>query len=185
MEDGEIVSLYWARDERAVAETRTRYGGYCRSIAGRFLSDERDCEECVNDVWLAAWRSIPPQRPEALKTYLGKLTRRAALNRLRDRGREKRGGGQAALCLEELSECLPGGTEAESGVELQELTQAIDAFLETLSVEMRDLFVCRYWFMVPVKELSVRFGFSESKVKSSLARVRGKLLRYLEKESFL
>ncbi len=183
MEDGEIVGLYWARDQRALTETRSKYGGYCHAIAGRLLGDERDCEECVNDVWLVAWRSIPPQRPETLKTYLGKLTRRVALNRLRDRDREKRGGGQTALCLEELSECLPGGTETESGVELRELTRAIDGFLKTLSAETRNLFVCRYWFMTPVKELSARFGFSESKVKSSLARARGKLLQYLEKSN--
>ena len=62
MEDREIVALYWDRSEAAVAETQARYGPYCLAIARRILGSGEDAEECVNDVWLAAWNSIPPHR---------------------------------------------------------------------------------------------------------------------------
>ena len=29
MEDSVIIDLYWAREERALSETDTKYGGYC------------------------------------------------------------------------------------------------------------------------------------------------------------
>ena len=74
MEDQAIVSLYFARREEAVARTQEKYGRYLESIARNILPDREDCRESVNDAYLAAWNSIPPQRPEKLGLYLGKLT---------------------------------------------------------------------------------------------------------------
>ena len=79
MEDREIVSLFWQRDERALDAAAAKYGGYCRTIARNILPDARDAEECLGDTWLHAWNSIPPHRPESLAGFLAKLTRCAAL----------------------------------------------------------------------------------------------------------
>ena len=49
MEDSAIIDLYWAREERALQETETKYGGLCRSIAFNILQSREDSEECVND----------------------------------------------------------------------------------------------------------------------------------------
>ena len=49
MEDSAIIDLYWAREERALSETDTKYGGYCRSIAHNILKNREDSEECVRD----------------------------------------------------------------------------------------------------------------------------------------
>ncbi|MGN1002184.1 MAG: hypothetical protein ACI4PC_05385 [Oscillospiraceae bacterium] len=49
MEDGALVELYWARDERAIGETEKKYGPYCRSIAYGILQNREDTEETVND----------------------------------------------------------------------------------------------------------------------------------------
>lgn len=182
MDDSRIVTLFLERDEEAIRQSQEKYGGYCRAISQRILSSEQDVQECVNDVWLAAWRSIPPNRPASLGLYLGKLTRRISVDRLRDACRLKRGGGEATLALEELEECLPSGADAERAVELAELTHAVDMFLAGLPKTQRDVFVCRYWFMASTEEIRQRFGFGESKVKSMLSRTRKKLLLYLEKE---
>ena len=42
MRDSDIVDLYWARDERAVAETEAKYGRYCLAIARNILADGAD-----------------------------------------------------------------------------------------------------------------------------------------------
>ena len=81
MKDNEIIKLYWDRDEAAITATADTYGNYCYSIAYNILTSNEDSEECVNDTWLNAWNSIPPQRPERLSTYLGKITRNLSLNR--------------------------------------------------------------------------------------------------------
>lgn len=184
MDDAGIVALYWARDERAVSESALRYGGYCYAIADRILENREDAEESVNDTWVGAWESIPPQKPELLSAYLGKLTRRIALKRLRTRLTARRGGGQAALALEELDECLGGGQSADEALDARELGRLIDRFLDGLpEIEMR-VFVCRYWYLDPVAEIARRFGFSQSKVKSMLFRTRGKLRERLQKEGY-
>ena len=182
MDDARIVSLYWDRNEQAIEESKSKYGGYCQAIAYRILSDHEDANESVNDTWLAAWESMPPHRPAVLATYLGKITRHVSLNRWRDRNREKRGGGEVALSLDELAECVPDRQNMERTMELAELTEAVNSFLSGLPTIERDVFVCRYWFLASLREISEKFGFSESKTKSMLFRTRKKLLAFLEKE---
>lgn len=178
MEDKEIVELYFERSERAIDATAKQYGAYCHAIARNLLGSDADAEECVNDVWLSAWNSIPPNRPSALRTYLGKLVRRLSVSRIRYRTAEKRGGGEIPLILDELAEVLPD-EERES----DDLTHdALNRFLSQLGETERRVFLCRYWYGDPVKEIAAHFGFSESKVKSMLYRTREKLKEYLESE---
>ena len=94
MEDAAIVALYWARDEQALAETATKFGAYCRKIADNILHSAHDVEECENDTWLAAWNSMPDNRPARLAPYLGRITRNLALDRLDKATAQKRGSGQ-------------------------------------------------------------------------------------------
>ena len=182
MDDAMIVSLYWDRNEQAIEESELKFGSYCHAIANRILADKADSDESVNDTWLAAWESIPPHRPSVLSAYLGKLTRRISLNKWRDRNRNKRGGGEVALSLEELAECISDHQNVERTIELSELTQVLNSFLATLPAAERDIFVCRYWFFASLREIGEKFNFSESKIKSILFRTRKKLLIYLEKE---
>jgi len=185
MDDERIVQLYWERSERAVSETSKKYGSYCRTIAYNILMDSGDADECVNDTYLGAWNSIPPHRPAVLSAYLGKLTRRISINRWKLRTREKRGGGETALALDELSDCVPSRTSTVNEVMAAELSRTINRFLSALDETERDVFLCRYWLVAPVSEICDRFGFSQSKVKSMLARTRGKLRKHLQKEGFM
>lgn len=185
MEDGEIVALYWQRSEQAIAETQCKYGGYCYSIAKNILWSAEDSEETVSDTYIGAWNAMPPSRPEQLRTFLGKITRRLALKKLRTQTAEKRGGGETQLVLDELEGCVPAGADVEMQVELRELVRRIDAFLQTLSREERRVFLCRYWYFDSITEIAERFGFGQSKVKMMLLRTRGKLLTQLEREEMI
>ena len=104
MTDQEIVALYWARDEQAIAQTAQKFGAYCRKIAMNLLGSQEDAEECENDTWMAAWNSMPQNRPDKLAPYLGRITRNLALDLRERRSAAKRGGGQAEAVLEELSD---------------------------------------------------------------------------------
>ena len=81
MDDKEILTLYWNREEAAIAASAQKYGHYCGRIAGNILSQAEDVEECVNDTWLRAWNTIPPHRPAKLSLFLGKITRELAIDR--------------------------------------------------------------------------------------------------------
>ena len=185
MDDRQIIALYNERSEAALSETAKKYGRYCRSIAYNILSNEEDCEECVNDTWLKAWEAIPPQCPDSLPAFLGRITRNLALNRYKHNTREKRGGGQTPLVLEELADCIPGGSNAETAAEEALLVEVLNRFLEGLPVQKRKIFLRRYWYMSSVKEIAADFGLSESNVKMTLLRTRSKLKQTLEKEGIL
>ncbi len=182
MKDAAIVDLYWQRQERAIAETKTKYGAYCNAIAWRILNDASDAEECVNDTYLGAWNAMPPHRPTSLSTFLGKITRNLSLKRWRTRSAAKRGGGEVALSLDELEECVPSADSAQEHLEAAELARMLDAFLGGLPEDDRRMFVCRYWYFDSVGDIAERFGFGLSKVKMSLKRTRDKLAIYLEQE---
>ena len=164
MEDSEIIELYFNRDEAAVTQTSAKYGRYCGAIAFRVLHSREDSEECVNDTWCT-------------------ITRNLALHRYEKLHAGKRGGGETAAALEELAEVLASGdvTEAEAILQTEgsELTELLNGFLGGLSPDARVIFLQRYWYMEPVKEIAAGLGVSEGKVKMSLLRTRRKLAEYL------
>lgn len=182
MEDREIVTLFWQRDERALQAAADKYGGYCRAVARNILADEQDAEECLNDTWLRAWNTMPTNRPSRLAPYLGKLSRWISLTRLREKTSLKRGGGETELVLDELAEAVDSGADVEKAVELKELNAALRRFLKSLGETERQVFLARYWFIASIAEIAEKFGFSESKVNSMLHRTRKKLLGYLKEE---
>ncbi|MBR6114849.1 MAG: sigma-70 family RNA polymerase sigma factor [Oscillospiraceae bacterium] len=185
MEDAQIVDLYWQRSDSAIEHTAARYGGYLRTVARSILQDERDAEECVNDTYLAAWNSMPDNRPAALAPYLGRIDRNFALTRLEARGALKRGGGTAAASLDELAEVVAGSEDPQRTVEARELSAYISAFLRALPKEEREVFTARYWYMLPVNEIAGRFGYTRARTAGMLHRTRGKLRAALKKEGLL
>ena len=182
MEDSQIVALYLERSERAIDETAAKYGNYCFSIAKNILGNSEDAEEAVNDTYIGAWNAIPPHRPAILSSFLGKLTRRIAIKRWRKSQAQKRGGGETTLALEELAGCIPAADSPEREMETAELSQVLNRFVQELPQPERNVFLCRYWYLDPIRDIAQRFGFSQSKVKSMLARTRKKLQTHLQKE---
>ena len=185
MEDAQIVHLYVQRDEQAIAESSSKYGAYCQTIAINILALREDAEEAVNDTWLGAWNAIPPARPAILRTFLGKITRNLSLKKWRDLTCEKRGGGQVPLALEELQECIPGDSSLEAAFDEAELAAAIHVFLERMPDMERRVFLCRYWYLDTIPDICRQFGFGESKVRSMLSRSRKRLFNYLKKGGLL
>ena len=184
MTDEQIVALYWQRSERAIPETESRYGAYCRAIAHNILGSPEDAEECVNDTWLGAWNAMPEQRPAHLAPFLGRMTRWISLDRRRRQTRPKRFAG-ADLAIEELSECLPSDFDTQRLAENRELRRALDRFLGELKEDERSVFLARYWLCASVSQIAGRHGYSESKVKSMLHRTRLKLKKRLGEEGFV
>lgn len=182
MEDREIIDLYWKRSESAIHESDKKYGKYCYYIAHNILKNNEDSEECVNDTYTKAWNSIPPNKPQKLSVFLGKITRNLALDILEKNSAKKRGGNISSLVLDELQECIPSPDSTENEVDASELTENLNSFLKTLSSENRKIFLQRYWYLMPIKEIAKENAFTESKVKMSLMRTRENLKIFLEKE---
>jgi len=177
MEDENIIELFFERSENAVRETRTQYGSLIRTAAKRILRCDADAEECENDVYMAVWNSIPPNRPNSLKAFLLKITRNHALKKYEYLTAEKRNP-NAAVSLDELGDCADtAGEDIRFGD--RELAELINNFLGSLNDEARKVFMLRYWGFLSIREITERCGISKSKAESMLFRTRKKLKEYL------
>ena len=196
MDDQSIIELFWNRSEDAISEANGKYGRFCYRIAYNILSNPEDAEESVSDALLSAWNAIPPRRPKLLAPFLGRITRNLAIDRLRTRNRDKRGGGEAALAkldepeqkaksLEELEEVVGSSQSPESEALKKELADSINRFLDQLPRTERRVFLLRYWYVEPIADIAEKTGFSPSKVTSMLHRIRGNLKKQLIKEELL
>lgn len=184
MEDKKIVDLYWDRNEKAISCTEEKYGPYLFKIAYNILADQEDSKESVNDTYLKAWNSIPPARPNILSTYLGKITRNVSIDIFRMKHRQKRVQSEYALSLSELSDCISGGNQTEEIVDVHMLSEALNSYIRTLPVQVRNVFIGRYYFMDSLKDIGAYYGMSIPKVKSMLFRTRQGLKEYLREEGF-
>lgn len=182
MEDLQILEALFARSEKALAALAEKYGKGLLNLAMNILGSRADAEETVNDTYLALWNAIPPQRPEPLAPYVYRTGRNQALKRLRANTAQKRDS-RYDLCLEELSDALPGGT-AEEALDARLLGQAIERYLATLSRDQRVLFIKRYWFGKSVSDIAKEAGLSAGAVSTRLSRMRAALRAQLEKEDF-
>ncbi len=181
MEDEAIIGLYWQRNELAIEETRTKYGGYCYGIAFSLLHSPEDAEETVSDTDHAAWNAMPPEKPDSLRAWLGKVVHNLSLGRWNKEHRRKRDAGITEL-LGELEDCLPSPETAEKAMEAKELREVLDGWLAGLSRIDRQLFLRRYWYGVSLQELAHERALSPARLAQKMLRLRKSLRKALEKE---
>ncbi len=184
MDDPEIITLYFSRDETAIPQTAAKYGTYCYTIAYNILASREDCEECVNDTWWNAWNAIPPNQPAHLKLFLARITRNLAFNRFHAMRAQKRGSGEMMLALDELAETIPDGCLVQDTLEAKELTHCINRFLRTLPERDCGIFLKRYFHVMPVHEIAAQHRLSEKHTSTILSRTRRKLAAYLKNEGY-
>ena len=174
LDDEKIIDMYFERDERAIEETKINYGRLIYSVAYDILNDEPDSEECETDTYVHTWDAVPPTRPQFFSSFLCKITRNLALNRIREGKRRPR----VEFIFDEISEAIPD-TEGDIAEEL-ELKEALDGFLEGLGNTKRQIFLKRYFFMRDIKDIAREMGITVVSVKVTLSRTRKELRDYLE-----
>ena len=185
MDDNIIIELYWQRKDNAIEETDKKYGSYCFTIADNILHSKEDSEECVNDTWLNAWNTIPPQKPQKLRFFLAKITRNLSFNRYNAKMTKKRGGGEMPLILDELSGCIAGKSSVEDEYAAKELGKSLNKFVKALPQKESNIFIRRYFFSESVAVIANRYDLSENNVMVILSRTRKKLKEHLIKEGFV
>lgn len=184
MNDNEIVELYLSRNEEAINQTAQKYGSRLRNIANSILNDRETAKECENDAYLETWELIPPHEPRNyLFAFVGRIVRHIALNVCKKNSRQKR---YAMYCelTQEMQECITAKNDIEAEVEEKYLSSLIDEFLETCTEEQQNVFVRRYWYFGSISQIAKTYGFSQSKVKTMLFRMRSDLKKHLEEGGY-
>lgn len=183
MEDNRIIELFFERSEAAISETDKKYRQYCRYIAYRILENEEDADEIVNDTYLKMWSLIPPNRPDRLKPYIGMISRQLSLDRY-EKNHAKKRGGEVALVLDELSECIPDNDSRADIGESVGLRDALNRFVRSLPDRTQKIFIRRYWYSSSISEIAQEYGMNESSVTVLLHRTRKRMKKFLSKEGF-
>ena len=180
MTDSQIIALFWERNEDAIQETNTAYGRKLYAVSDKILRSAQDAEESVSDTYMRAWDTIPPQRPNYFFAYLAKICRNCALSRLQWNSAAKRSAEIVSL-TQEMENCIPDRSH-ERKLEGEEIGRVLNAFLDSISLESRLIFMRRYWYTDSIAEIAARYSISEGKVKTQLHRTRNKLQLFLAKE---
>ena len=180
MEDQKIIELCFQRNETALREIQKKYGRYCHNLALNILENQEDAEECVNDTFFRAWNAIPPERPKSLIAYLGAITRNLSFNRKRNNKRIR--SHETSDVWEELSPYFPSDESPETNFFQMETRTDINSFLATLSERERNLLLCRYYYVFPIKKIAKQFDLSYDNCKKILSRTVQKLKQYLEEQ---
>ena len=176
--DAEIMDLYFARNEQAIAKTDQKYGKTCMQVSMNIVESRPDAEECVSDTYLKTWHAIPPARPHSLCAFLCRIVRNLSINRLREMRAAKRSR-DLTVSLEELEDCI--------AVDLRHadrLASLLSDFLEGQEELDRRLFMGRYWHAVPVKDLAGEYGLTPNAVTRRLKRTRERLRAFLEEGGY-
>ncbi len=178
MDDKSIIDLFFNRNEDAIKETERKYGKLCFGIAKNILSNDQDAEECVNDTYLGAWNSIPPERPKNFMAYISRIARNIALKRYEYYTADKRNAYEL-VSLHELEEVL-ADEDAPDALSEEELGEILNDFLRNEKEDARNVFVRKYWYFDSLESIAQRYSFSITKVKSMLFHTRNRLKSYLK-----
>lgn len=179
LSDDEIIELYWERNENAIKHTDVKYRAYLMKVANNILHDLQDSEECLNDTYLSAWNTIPPERPYLLKAFLASIMRNQALMVCRMQSRQKRTVNSQVVSLAELDDVISDCTDID---DTRELALVIDAFLSGLDKDQRYIFISRYYFGKPIDQITKEMGVSRSKINKQIAQLKRSLKEALAKE---
>ncbi len=179
--DGQIVELYWARDERAIEYTADKYEKLLLHIAHNILDDHEDCEECLNDTYLGIWNAIPPQRPAVFPAFITKIMRNIATDRYKHHMRSKRVPSALTVSLEEIGDTFSTGDTVDAEQGARELGGLINGYLETLNDRQRYIFIGRYYMGDTLETIAAELHVNASTVHREEGRIRQGLKEYLER----
>ena len=182
--DERIIELYFLRDESAIRVTDEVYGAMLYRIAYNILHDGLDCEECKNDTYLGVWNAIPPTRPKVFPAFITQITRRAAINRYKEKNTEKRIPSELTVSVYDLADFLSDGSSAETEYIAREVGKAISDYVRGLSEKRRFIFVGRFYIGETVESIAQDLGLTSSAVYKELEKLKKGLKLHLERNGY-
>ncbi len=142
----------------------------------RLLGNEFDAQEAVQDALLRAWHALVSRYDEAkcrslaLRPWLFRIARNAALNRRRSRGREVTGD--------------PDADPPAPDVRSFDRSSLLESALAILTGSERELIVLRYFEQMPYPEIAAVLGKTDSAVRGGVFRALRKLRNRLNEMGY-
>lgn len=182
LSDEAIIELYFARNEKAIAETERKYRDYLFKTANNILLNEADSEECINDTYLKVWNAIPPTRPKIFRAFLAKITRNIAFDKCRSESRKKRSSNNKTLSFDELEGFVSSNSTPETELESKAITETVNRYLREANDKKLYIFISRYFFAISISDIAQKLNCSESSVNKTIAEIKKELRQRFESE---
>lgn len=180
-EDENIVEMYWQRDPDAIQETDKKYGHLLWTVAYNVLCDVQDCEECQNDVYLDVWNAIPSTRPTSLAAFAVRIMKRIAIDRYKEKSRQKRIPSQLTMSIEDLKKTISSGVTVEEEYDAKEVSQMISDYVWSLNDRQRYIFIDRYYMAEPVEKTAAELQISMQTAYREIVKIKRGLKKHLER----
>lgn len=169
--DAELAQRLMARDESALREAISLYGGIVNGMARRVLADPTLAEEVAQDAFLSLWRrpgAFDPDRG-SLKTFLTSIARNKAIDLVRKEETLKRT--KDSL----LQEVKGAETTVSFQHHVEDHTEVLAA-LHRLPVQQREAIVLAYFggrtYREVAEELSTPEGTVKTRMRDGLIKLR-------------
>jgi len=181
--DEALVERARAKDEAAFEELVGRYEEKLYRLAMRFVRNETDAQEILQDAFLSAWRNLPSFEGRAqFGSWMYRVTVNAALMLLRSRNRHPE------VTVDDVEPTALNDAVAESGqmmrgsadwsqradeqLQSQQMRKHIQTSVDELPDGLRTVFLLRDVEELSTEDTAETLGLSVPAVKTRLHRAR-------------
>lgn len=164
--------------ELGVQTAIEQYGGAVKKICSKILMGypSQDIEETVADCYVAFWRGIhhfDVTRNSSLKSYLYGIARKMAMNKRRKLVNTPKMDFDEEVVLR--MEDKRAEREFDSYLDMK----VLDDLINHMDAQNREIFICRYYAEMPIKDIADKLNMTEKAVEGRLARGKKTLQRQL------
>lgn len=173
------ICNYIKNNELKIEEIMEKYNSYIYTIINRssIMFSKEDEEEIILDVYLTLWNNKDKlDVNKSMTAYIAGITKNLILKKARQQKRIEN--------IEEYQEQLANIQNIELDYVESQKNNFIINELEKMKQEDKEIFIAYYYEDRRIKEISIMFKISESKVKSKLFRIRKKLKKILKEGGY-
>ena len=167
------ISSYVSDNKLDIENVMKDYTNYIYTIIrnnARILSNE-DIEEIILDVFMALWKNqYKLDFNKSMSAYISLIKYKLRQNK------------NVNSNIDEFENQIIDLDNVELSVIKNERETIISKELDLLNSNDKDIFIEYYYSQKSIKEISIMFNMSESKIKSKLFRIRKKLKKILKEK---
>ena len=167
-------------DQSAIEQQVKLYEQRVLALTTRRCKNPADAEEAAQEAFLSAWQGLPFFRGDAsFSTWLYRLASNACVDLLRREGRRQNAAGPSLNDEEARVEVRDPAPSPQERAEQAELREQIEAGLQALTPDHRQVLILREMHQLSYDEISQVLDVDVGTVKSRINRGRKQLRNFL------
>ncbi|MDQ5955033.1 MAG: polymerase sigma-70 factor, subfamily [Patescibacteria group bacterium] len=167
--DEELLSLYLRGDEQAFGELVKRHLTTVYSFVVRFVGDQHDAEDIVQETFLKAWKSARSYKEEAskFKTWVLRIARNTAIDHLRKKKHVPFSAFDTEEGVNVLAETVPDSEELpDEKLDRTLNAETLNHAMQALAPEAREILLLHYTNGLTFLEIGELLDQPQNTVKS-------------------